>query len=299
MQFKPILAQDMIFEKVKYPVIAQPKIDGVRGLNCDGKLVGRSLKQFANKAVTAKFSDNIYNWMDSELYVGDDIYSESLCRDTSSVLTTINGHSNVSRIVFDLCFPEWRDKKYIYRLEQMEKFIKEYAPPSVTCTEWRIVENEQDLIDFDSYNLALGAEGTIVRRIDGYYKWGRSTANEGLFLRIKRYKDEEGIIRKLYEAETNLNKAQINELGFTYRTSHKENKVGNGRIASMDVELLSTGEIVKASAGKLTHEQSEYFFKNQDEILGKIAKIKHFPKGAKDTTRHCTFQSFRDPVDMS
>ncbi|WLY87248.1 hypothetical protein [Vibrio phage vB_VibM_83AMN] len=288
-----------MLSKVKYPVIAQPKIDGVRGLNIESQLFGRSLKRFANINVNARFDSPIYSWMDSELYAGNDIFADDLCRRTTSVMTTIQGSSDVSRVVFDLCFPEWRDKKYIYRLEQMEKFIKEHAPMFVNCTEWRLIDNEDDLLAYDIENLDRGAEGTIARDPQGYYKYGRSTVNEGLLLRIKQYTDEEGIIRHLYEAETNLNEAQTNELGLTYRTSHKANKVGNGRIASMDIELISTGEIVRASAGKLTHAESEYYFKNQCEFLGKIAKIKHFAKGAKDTTRHCTFQGLRDPVDMS
>lgn len=299
MPFRPILADDWIPEKVKFPVIAQPKIDGVRGLNFGDRLVGRSLKQFDNIAVTAKYTQNIYSWLDSELYAGDNPFADDLCRRTTSVMTTIQGNDDVNRIAFDLAFPDWSDKSYIYRLEQLAKFIKEYAPPGVSITEWRMIENLYDLEQYDSENLERGAEGTIIRHPKGYYKHGRSTVNQGLLLRIKRYKDEEGIIESIEEAQTNLNEAQVNELGYTYRTSHKANKVGAGRISAMNVRLINSGELIKASAGKLTHAESEYYFQNPDKIIGRIAKVKHFPKGAKDTARHCTFQSFRDPVDMS
>ena len=41
---KPMLAEDFDESKLIFPLIAQPKIDGVRGLNMLGTLTGRSLK---------------------------------------------------------------------------------------------------------------------------------------------------------------------------------------------------------------------------------------------------------------
>ena len=38
---KPQLAEDAILDAVRFPCIAQPKIDGVRALNLNGTLTGR------------------------------------------------------------------------------------------------------------------------------------------------------------------------------------------------------------------------------------------------------------------
>ena len=52
MFIKPHLACDADINKIKYPCYVLPKIDGVRALVIDGKLVGRSLKTHANKHIT-------------------------------------------------------------------------------------------------------------------------------------------------------------------------------------------------------------------------------------------------------
>ena len=44
---KPQLASNYEEGNIQLPTFAQPKIDGVRGLNLDGNLVGRSLKAVA------------------------------------------------------------------------------------------------------------------------------------------------------------------------------------------------------------------------------------------------------------
>ena len=49
---KAMLATDYEEAKLRFPVLAQPKIDGVRGVNFFGTLTGRSLKQHRNKYTT-------------------------------------------------------------------------------------------------------------------------------------------------------------------------------------------------------------------------------------------------------
>jgi DNA ligase-1 len=49
MKFKPMLASDCGgIENVRFPVIASPKLDGVRALVIDGALMSRSLKPIPN-----------------------------------------------------------------------------------------------------------------------------------------------------------------------------------------------------------------------------------------------------------
>jgi hypothetical protein len=53
---KPQLAEDAIIDAVRFPCIVQPKIDGVRALNLNGTLTGRSLKPFEGFGITEYFS---------------------------------------------------------------------------------------------------------------------------------------------------------------------------------------------------------------------------------------------------
>ena len=46
--FAPMLASTYTGEDLKFPVLVTPKIDGVRAIKLNGKLVSRSLKQIPN-----------------------------------------------------------------------------------------------------------------------------------------------------------------------------------------------------------------------------------------------------------
>lgn len=57
---KPLLADDWVESKLVFPLIGQPKVDGVRALNMVGKLTARSLKPFKNKYLTARYLSLIH-----------------------------------------------------------------------------------------------------------------------------------------------------------------------------------------------------------------------------------------------
>jgi hypothetical protein len=85
---KPLLATNYDESKLVFPLIAQPKIDGVRGLTIQERLVGRSLKTHANLFVTKLFSQPAYNWLDGELTTFD-ITSPACCRITTGDINRI------------------------------------------------------------------------------------------------------------------------------------------------------------------------------------------------------------------
>src|SRR4051812_23807544 len=86
-RMKPMLASDWSEGKVQLPVIAQPKIDGVRALNMFGKLTGRSLKTFGNPYVTSKFSGSALLGLDGEMAANHECHPD-LCRLTTSALSS-------------------------------------------------------------------------------------------------------------------------------------------------------------------------------------------------------------------
>ena len=70
MTVKPQLAEDAILDQVKFPCIVQPKIDGVRALNLNGTLTGRSLKPFEGFGITEYFSRPEFIGLDGEMTLG-------------------------------------------------------------------------------------------------------------------------------------------------------------------------------------------------------------------------------------
>ena len=67
--FKPLLAKDYDPALLRFPVLASPKIDGVRATVLNNQLVSRSLKPIPNKLVFKALSNSALHGVDGELTV--------------------------------------------------------------------------------------------------------------------------------------------------------------------------------------------------------------------------------------
>jgi DNA ligase-1 len=311
---KPMLATDWEPNKLKFPVMAQPKIDGVRALNLSGVFTGRSLKTFGNRYITEYFSQEIFRGFDGELAAERRTHPD-LCRLTTSAVSSHEGQPWLLWHIFDYVTPETQHLPYARRFEQAYGRIlqinRDYPEHGKHLSIVPTTDEINDLATVERLDdrwLAEGYEGTILRDPKGHYKYGRCTVREGLMLRIKRFADAEGVVESVAEGQHNANEATTNPLGYTERSTHQENMIPNGMIGTMDVRLLqsikigdktiSEGSIVTISAGRMTADLRKYYLENQDQIIGKVAKFQYFPKGVKDKLRFPTFQSFRAPEDM-
>lgn len=81
MSFKPMLGKDADFNKLRFPLLASPKLDGVRAIIINGVVMSRSLKPIPNKHIQTLFADCEY--LDGELIVGDPT-SKTVYKDTVS-----------------------------------------------------------------------------------------------------------------------------------------------------------------------------------------------------------------------
>lgn len=307
---KPMLACDWDAAKQRFPVLLQPKIDGVRAVNLTGRLTGRSLKEFGNSYLTEQFSRPGYRGFDGEIAAAKETHPD-LCRLTTSAVASYEGKPLVTWHVFDLITEATVGLRYSDRyyalLEKINSMPADLAArlhpvPQITCSDIDAVEYQDDAM------LDLGYEGSILRDPNGAYKSGRSTIREGGLLRIKRFADAEGIITAVHEGQTNGNEATINELGHTERSTHQANMTPNGMVGTLTISLLQPisaggktlpkGADVIISAGRLTGAERAHYLANPNDIIGKIAKFQYFPKGVKDKLRFPTFQSIRSPEDM-
>ena len=299
-QIKPHLCVDADLDKLSLPVLSLEKIDGCRFLHLIGSATGRSLKPFANLFVTDKFSDSKYAWLDGEMTFGE-ITSPSLCRDTTSVLNRIQGEPEVVWNVFDYLHPDLLNESYEKRYEHLKQYVKEHLSDDSNI---RVVplkklhSKEEVVVEYENL-LTKGFEGQILRDPKGKTKFGRATVNEGSYLRLKPSSDKEALVISLVEAMENLNEAKVNELGHTERSSHKENKVGKGMVGMLQCEDLLTGMLIDVGAGKMTHAEREYYWKNPAEIVGKYIKYKSMDVGVKDKPRFARYMSIRAETDMS
>lgn len=313
---KPLLADDWVESKLVFPLIGQPKIDGVRALNLTGSLTGRSLKKFGNRYVTSRYSHSALVGFDGEMAAELETHP-ALCRLTTSALTSHAGEPYILWWLFDYVIPTVKTLEYGQRLEKLAYRIQELqfeAPhlyPHMRLIPWRMLNSKEELDAFDAENLLNGYEGTILRDPNAPHKEGRS-GKKPILWRIKRFVDFEFTVHTVTEGEENQNEAQINELGHQFRSSHQENMVANGMVGAMvgnvigvvkdpttGSVLFQDGDEVRVGAGCLSHDQRRYFFQNQSEFKSYVHKAKFFPKGIKDKPRFPTWQTFRHPADIS
>lgn len=296
-QIKPHLATDVCWEKLKFPVYATRKIDGVRMLNVGGKAVGRSLKPHANKYVTTLFSLPELEGLDGEVTFGHTT-SDSLCRDTTGALNRIEGSPVVFWHIFDYIHPEWVDKPYTDRLMAAAKVVEKFPEMNIAVLDDYLISNLEEAQAFYQESLDLGYEGAIFRN-NNPHKSGRCTVNEGSYLRAKPSSDKEAVVISLVEAMENQNEVKVNALGRTERSSHKENKVGKGMIGMLQCRDVATGMLIDVGAGKMTHSEREYFWNNPQEIVGKFVKYRSLDTGIKSAPRFARYICMRAEADMS
>jgi DNA ligase-1 len=299
--FKPMLAPresvkhfptpDEFFDALQYPLLASPKLDGIRGIIKDGEAKSRSFKPLPSAQVQADFTS--IEHLDGEFIAGSwtvgDVYNRS-----QSYIMSDDKPGDISFHVFDYTHPDWLHLPFIERLTKAHSLIKglkEYWP-----VEHRMCYNSAELMAFEEEMLEDGYEGLIARNPNGHYKCGRGTFRQGLIYKIKREVDDEGVIVGFVERMLNNNTLETSELGYAKRSSSKEGKLPAGTLGKFKVEYH--GDIISVAPGKFNHDQLQEIWDNQALYTGKLLKFRHFPHGAKDRPRQPRALGFRDEMDL-
>lgn len=283
--FKPMLASDAVLEKLSFPLLASPKLDGIRAVVRNGVVYSRSNKPIPNKFVQEKFKHLEHH--DGELIVGPATAHDVYRQTTSHVMA----HDKEDFAVQFFAFDHIRDLNAPYGLRAKE--IE--ARPGLVKHEHRLIKTLDALLTYEEQCLETGYEGLILRDPDGYYKTGRSTVSEGLLLKLKRFLDDEAHVVGFAEQMHNANEATTNELGRTKRSSHKANKHGKDTLGALQV--LWKGLEFEIGTG-MTDAVRKHIWENRDDFIGKLVKFKYFPVGIKDKPRHPVFLGWRDRSDI-
>lgn len=293
MSFKPTLAVNADFSKIKYPVYASPKLDGIRCSIVDGKALSRTLKPIPNKAIYAFLSDVGYNGLDGELIVGSPTSKTCYNETVSQVMTHDKGLANVAYYVFDL---HNHPGDFTSRNLSLKKFSAMGSIPiEVLRQVW--ITNEEEMLAYETDCVEAGYEGLILRSPTAPYKNGRSTVNEGYLLKVKRFEDSEAEIIGFEEEMFNGNAAETNELGRTKRSTAQSGLVGKRTLGAFLVRDVVSGVEFSIGTGLTALERQAHWL-NQSTTLGGIIKYKFFPVGVKDKPRHPVFLGFRHREDM-
>jgi DNA ligase-1 len=298
-------------KKIKFPVWAQPKIDGVRAFNPEGTLLARTLKQHKNRHVTEYYSQKQFIGLDGELAAQGETHPD-LCRITSSALSRIEGQPYTQWHLFDWLTPNTIHLPYRLRYELLQQRVKIIDDNRLRVVPYTPCDNLEELMTTHEWNMQSGYEGTCFYGPDVIHKEGKSSPNHNGVLRIKDFVDTEVIVEDIIEGRHNMNDALVNERGLQYRTSHQDNQVPNGMIGSLTCRALATvtdlydkkkiliekDQIFTVAPGNMTDAEAKLFFEQPQLIVGKISKIKFFPKGIKDAPRFPQWQCLRSKEDL-
>lgn len=284
---KPMLAVEVDFDKLEYPCIAQPKLDGIRVIIKDGVVLSRSLKPIRNEYVQSLFKH--LEGVDGELIVGDPCAKDVFQVTTSGVMSK-EGTPDVKLHVFDMWSSD--SENYLYRWSDAGKYESEH----VVIVPVTFVDSREELTVWADEFIKLGYEGIMLRHPFKKYKFGRATKNSQELLKWKPFVDDEFEVIGFTERMHNSNEAVRNALGNLERSSSKEGLVGTNMLGAL---VLKYGDDTFECGTGFNDEQRKEIWLNQDKYLGTLAKVRYQEIGAKDKPRFPSFQGFRHEDDIS
>lgn len=278
-------------ESIQLPVLASPKLDGIRCLVIDGQALSRKFKPIPNAHISRCLEHLCFGHIsfDGELTVGDTFHS------SSSGVMTVAGEPEFTYHVFDR-IEEDLNEPFQDRYASLVDYVNGLGSNVIKLVEHKLIHSAEELVAYETECIAKGYEGVMLRKPSGRYKNGRSSLKEGLLLKVKQFTDFEAKIIGFEEKLHNANEATLDELGHTKRSSHQENMVPMDTLGSLILQT-EDGVVFKCGTGFDDTLRKE-IWGNRDQYLGQLAKIKSQKAGEKDKPRFPVYLGIRPPDDM-
>ena len=310
---KPLLAKDVIEEKLKFPIGVTAKIDGSFAFIQNGKLYARSLKPHENIYTTKMYSNPEFNGLRGELIAGDNPLAPDLCRNTSSALRTIQGEPYTTLWCFDYVLPETVNLPYYERMKllvEKVEYLNLIGYSYINFIPLHFAGSIEKYRNLRDMFLDQGYEGCVVRDLNAKHKEGRSSAVKPDLWRWKPEGSAEIRVTRLVEEMKNNNEAKKNALGQTERSTHIENLEGKDTLGAIVGTLVTpvldcygatiteVGTELTISTGSLTEKECKELWDNPGELVGKLVEFEFMNYGLKDLPRFAQFKRVRSEVDL-
>lgn len=195
--FKPMLSVKATIKSVKnFPVIGQIKENGFRCLiHPELGPVTRTLSDIANTYVSSQLDK--FQFLDGELVTLDKNGKVDDLETINEKLSSPYLETKFKFIVFDHF--EMALDPYEKRFEKAKEVVEKSGVNFIEMVTSKVLNNAQELIDFEQLSVGNGAEGIVVKSLDGFYKFGRSTIKQALSMKIKRFFDDEATLADVIE----------------------------------------------------------------------------------------------------
>lgn len=290
MPTRPLLACKVTnITTLSYPLLATPKIDGIRALRLNNTLLSRSFKEIPNDYIRNYLTTQCPDGTDGELILLDASFHE-----TQSGVMSEAGIPEFRYLVFDYCPHGLEGLPYESRLGLLQGI---QLPDMVSRVPTTLIYEPEQLALYEEECLKAGWEGVCLRVSSGTYKSGRSTLREHILLKLKRFEDAEAKVVGFQELERNGNVPTISELGLLKRSHAQSGKQPAQTLGALIVEDCRTGIRFNIGTG-FTSKQREEFWNDQETLRGRLVTYKHQPYGRQDKPRIPVFKGFRNDLDL-
>lgn len=284
--FKPLLAAKADLDALRFPLLASPKLDGIRAMTgIVGAICSRNLKEIPNRHIR-RIAEQFPTHLDGEILT----YTNGTRDDFNTVQSKVmsaDGEPDFRFHVFDsIADLTWGfDDRLQVARGKCDGFDRLHV---VSHT---YVHSLEDITDLENDFVDLqGWEGVMLRDPHGSYKFGRSTAKEQILLKVKRFDDDEAVVVGTVERMHNANEARTNALGHTERSSHKANLVPTGTLGALVCEWK--GVRFEIGTG-FNDAQRQSFWDDRDLLIGSTVTFKFQGTGSQGAPRFPVFLGFR------
>lgn len=294
--FKPMLAgtcEDIT--KLNYPLIASPKLDGIRCTIQNGVVMSRNLKPIPSDLVQELFGFDGLNGLDGELVYGSPTADDCFNKTTSAVMRKEFPENFCTTDLILHVFDFLGKGNFTDRL--VAAHMTHHGHHHAKTVVHSEIKSAEQLTEYEAHHLDLGYEGVMVRSHDGPYKHGRSTVNQGYLLKIKQFVDNEAEVIGYEEQMHNNNEATKDALGHTKRSHEKAGMEPTGVLGALRVRDVTTGVEFNVGSG-FKGEERAALWADKESLIGKFITYKSFPIGVLNKPRFPVYKGFRDPIDF-
>ena len=271
MKFQLMLASQQPPAHIKLPILASPKLDGIRATIKNGLVISRDIKPIPNRHIQQWLGKETFDGLDGELIIKD-WTSGSAYTDTASIV--MSKEAPIDDIIFCI-FDRWtlKGRPFKDRLKHIHLFL-ELIPnlKNIRRVPHELINSREELDAYEESILSQGFEGVMLRSPDGLYKHGRSTELEGDMMKLKRFTDSEATILEVYPTVSEGVELPV-----------------AGALLVEDPKFIRPFGV---SLSRLKHVDRSHFWATRAEHIGRQIKYRYFAYGVKDVPRHGRFTSF-------
>lgn len=322
-KFKPMLMpnEQPNLDEIKFAVYASYKLDGIRCIFKDGKMLSRSLKEIPNKQLQERFkylkdmSKHMKLIFDGEIYAHGLSFQKIthfvMCQDLTDLNTHKRIESELKNGKKEGTKSDWLKLPYNLKFHLFDTIDK---PDTIFSDRKELYHHYglySDKVDMVKQNLCYekgrlqlmmadalekGYEGLILRNPDSKYKFGRVTLKSGDGYKLKPYETFDSKITGVVQATEVREGAEkkVNELGRSVTSKKKDDRIPVERASAFWVTYEDKPLKVTLA---MTNEEKEEVWKNQDKYIGRYIEYKGMKIGAKDVPRHPVMCRFREDKD--